>query len=250
MQRNTVPWQKGPEWECSPSRHNFLPRLSASVLMRIFKALTLSITLALSSAGAANAVPIPDEAKTNGFAIGVQAYTFNRFSAWEAVEKAGQAGAKVIEFYEGQRYSKTDDSRWGQNTPDAKVAAMKAHLKKNGVRAVNYGVVGIPNNEKGARKVFEFARKLDLYAISTESTESIDIIEKLVKEYDIKVGFHNHPRRPKQASYKVWDANYIRDLVKDRDPRIGAAADIGHWTTARTARCLAVPPGTWPSVPE
>ena len=199
--------------------------------MRIFKALAFSFTLALATAGVANAVPIPEEAKINGFAVGVQAYTFNRFSAWEAVEKAAQAGAKVIEFYPGQRFSKEDRSGWSHNTPDSKIAAMKEHLKKNGVRAVNYGVVVIPNDEKAARKIFEFAKKLDLYAISTESTESVDVIEKLVKEYDVKVGFHNHNRNPRNANYKVWDAKYILNLVKDRDPRIGAAADVGHWAT-------------------
>ena len=42
--------------------------------------------------------PIPDEYQTGGFAIGCQAYTFNRFSVFEAIEKTAQAGGKVIEF--------------------------------------------------------------------------------------------------------------------------------------------------------
>ena len=49
--------------------------------------------------------------------------------------------------------------------------------------------------------------------------------EKLVKEYDIRVGIHNHPRQPNNPNYKVWDPNYILSLVKDRDARLGAAAD-------------------------
>jgi sugar phosphate isomerase/epimerase len=200
--------------------------------MRIFQSLSLTLAFALASVGAVNAVPIPEEAKTNGFAIGVQAFTFHlRYSAWESVEKAAEAGAKVIEFFPGQRFSATDKSGFSHDSKPEQIAAIKEHLKKNGVRAVNYGVVGIPNNEKGARKVFEFAKALELYAITTESTESIEIIEKLAKEYDIRVGFHNHPRQPRNANYKVWDAKYIHDLVKDRDSRIGAAADVGHWTT-------------------
>ena len=27
----------------------------------------------------------------------------------------------------------------------------------------------------------------------------------------------------------MWDPNYILSVVKDRDPRIGSCADIGHW---------------------
>jgi sugar phosphate isomerase/epimerase len=199
--------------------------------MHIFKALTLSLSLVLPGLGALSATPIPNDAKTNGFAIGVQAYTFHKkLSAWESVEKAAEAGAKVIEFYPGQRFSKEDKSRLDHDTPPEKIAALKGHLAKLGVRAVNYGVVDIPKDEKKARKIFELAKALDLYAITTESTGSIDTIEKLVKEFDIRVGYHNHPRN-NRPSYKVWDAKYIRDLVAKRDKRIGAAADIGHWTT-------------------
>ncbi|HZI31157.1 MAG TPA: TIM barrel protein, partial [Candidatus Binatia bacterium] len=104
-----------------------------------------------------------------------------------------------------------------------------ARLAKDGIRAVNYGVVGIPKDEAGARKIFEFAKKFNLYGITTESVDAIDTIEKLVKEYDIHVGFHNHPRRPNDPSYKMWDPHYVLSVVKGRDPRIGSTSDIGHW---------------------
>jgi sugar phosphate isomerase/epimerase len=115
------------------------------------------------------------------------------------------------------------------NAPDDIIAELKARLQKDGIRAVNYGVVPIPNNEAEARKIFDFAKKLGLYGITTESVESIDLIEKLVKEYNICVGFHDHPRRPNDASYKMWDPNYVLSVVKNRDARIGATADVGHW---------------------
>jgi sugar phosphate isomerase/epimerase len=28
----------------------------------------------------------------------------------------------------------------------------------------------------------------------------------------------------------LWDPNYVFSLVKDRDPRFGVCADVGHWT--------------------
>jgi sugar phosphate isomerase/epimerase len=121
------------------------------------------------------------------------------------------------------------DVKFDHNVSDDVIAQVKAHLALRGIRAVNYGVVSIPKDEAGARKVFEFAKKFELYGITTESVESIDTIEKLVKEYDIKVGFHDHPRRPNDPSYRMWDPNYVLSVVKDRDPRIGSTADIGHW---------------------
>ena len=181
----------------------------------------------------AHAAPIPDEFKTNGFAIGCQAYTFNRFTAFEAIEKTAAAGGKVIEFYPGQRLSKEEPNvKWDHNASDEVIAKVQAKLAEHKVKAVNYGVVGIPTEEAGARKIFEFAKKMDIRAVTTESFEAIDTIEKMVKEYDIKVGFHDHPRQPNKPNYRMWDPYFSLELTKGRDPRIGACADTGHWQTS------------------
>ena len=191
---------------------------------------SLSIGLGALCATIAIASPIPDSCKIGGFALGCQAWTFNKFSVFEAIDKTAEAGGKVIEFYPGQNLSKDQPGvKFDHNVSDDIIAKVKAKLAEKGIRAINYGVVAIPNDEAGARKVFEFARKFDLYGITTESIESLDTIERLVKEYDIRVGIHNHPRRPEDANYKVWDPNYVLGLVKDCDPRIGSTADIGHW---------------------
>jgi sugar phosphate isomerase/epimerase len=106
---------------------------------------------------------------------------------------------------------------------------VKAKLKEAGITPVAYGVVGLSKDEAASRKVFEFAKSFGIRVINTESVDAIDTFEKLVKEYDIKVGFHDHPKRENDPNYKMWDPNYILSVVKDRDPRIGSCADIGHW---------------------
>ena len=182
------------------------------------------------SQAAAPASPIPDDCRTGGFALGCQAWTFKEFSVMEAIDKTAAAGGKVIEFYPGQKFSPDQpDLKWDHNATDDMIAAVKKHLAERGIRAVNYGVVSIPKDEAGARKIFEFAKKLDLYGVTTESVESIDTIEKLVKEYDIHVGFHDHPKQPNNPGYRMWDPNYVLSVVKDRDARIGSCADVGHW---------------------
>jgi sugar phosphate isomerase/epimerase len=177
-----------------------------------------------------SATPIPASARTGGFAIGCQAWTFNHFTVMEAIDKTAEAGGKVIEFYPGQAFSADQPGvKFDHNASDEMIAAVQARLKQAGLRAVNYGVVDIPANEAEARKIFEFAKKLGLYGITTESAGSIDTIEKLVREYDICVGFHDHPRRLDDPGYKMWDPHYILSVVKGRDARIGATADVGHW---------------------
>jgi sugar phosphate isomerase/epimerase len=198
------------------------------------KLLLLSLTtgLTLLAAGAASAAPIPDDCRIGGFAIGCQAYTFNRFSVMEAIEKTGLTGSKVIEFYPGQKLSPDQPNvKWDHSASADVIARVQAQLAKYGVRAVNYGVVSAKDVPEW-RQIFEFAKKLGLYAVTTEGVNQFDIIEPLVKEFDIRVAIHNHPRQPNNPDYKVWDPAYVLSMVKDRDARIGACADVGHWATS------------------
>ena len=186
---------------------------------------------------------IPEACKTGGFFIGCQAYTFNKFSAFEAIEKTAEAGGKVIEFYPGQKLSKEEPNvRWDHTASAETIQKVKDKLAACKVTAVNYGVVGIPKDEAEARKLFEFAKTMGLYAITTESVENIDTIEKMVKEYDVKVAFHNHPKQANNPNYKVWDPKYILSVVKNRDARIGSCADTGHWLRSglKPVKCLQI----------
>jgi len=202
---------------------------------------TAASLLSLSPARGEN--KIPDEYRTGGFFIGCQAYTFNRYSVFEAIEKTAEAGGKVIEFYPGQKLTKDDaDAKWDHNASAEMIDKVKQKLAQHKIKAVNYGVVDIPKDEAQARKIFEFAKAMGLRAVTTESVDAIDTIEKLVKEYDIMVGFHDHPRRPDNPGYRMWDPNYILSVVKDRDPRIGSCADTGHWVRSnlKPVECLRI----------
>jgi sugar phosphate isomerase/epimerase len=214
--------------------------------MKILSALVVALTTLTAFA----ADPIPDSQKSNGFAVGCQAYTFNRFSVFEAIEKTAYAGGKVIEFFPGQKLSKEQpEIKFGHeperevvgadgkkkneklNADEAKAVWDKvlAKCKEHNIAPIAYGVVGLSKDEKTSRKVFDFSKALGIRVINTESVDALDTFEKLVKEYDIKVGFHDHPKRPNDPNYKIWDPNYVLEVVKDRDPRIGSCADIGHW---------------------
>lgn len=136
--------------------------------------LATSLLTAVSSHGA---IPIPTDCLTGGFAVGCQAWTFNQFSVFEAIEITALCGGKVIELFPGQKLSpEQPEVRFDQNAPDEVLAKVKEQLAKYNVVLVNYGVVGVPSNEAEARKLFEFAKKMHLRAITTESVESMDLI--------------------------------------------------------------------------
>ncbi len=207
------------------------------------RALIAALAAACVAVPAGAGVEIPADCFQNGFAIGCQAYTFKEYSLFEAIDKTKQAGGKVIELYPDQKLSVQEPmAKFSHNSKKNMRDKVKAKLKKEGIIAVNYGVVNIPKDEAEARKVFEFAKDMGLYGITTESDGSIDTIEKLVKEFDIRVGYHEHARRPNDPNYRVWDPKYIAALVKDRDPRIGACADTGHWQRSglKPVECLKI----------
>ena len=209
--------------------------------------LLLTLAFFAASLPLTAAEPLPDSLKQGSFVIGCQAWTFNRFTVFEAIEKTAATGAKTIEFFPGQKLSKEEpDIQFGhevgrgadrkkltEKLDDAATKAVwekvKAKLKEHGITPVAYGVVGLSKEEAASRKVFEFAKYFGIRVINTEAVDAIDTFEKLVKEYDIKVGFHDHPKKADHPDYRMWDPNYILEVCKGRDARIGSCADTGHW---------------------
>ena len=214
---------------CALAQPSFSPMKFAPLLPVLLGLIATAATFPVRAAS-----PVHDEHRIGGFVIGPQAGCFKNFSVYEAIEKTAQAGATVVEF--SFRLKKLSPQRPGvqfnAELPADEIAALKAKLAQHGIRAVSYGAVPIPPDEAGARKIFEFARKMDLPALVTESEGSIDIIEKLVREYDIRIAFHNHAQRENEPNYNLWDPKYVRKLIEHRDRRIGACADIGHWQTS------------------
>src|SRR5258707_5301048 len=96
-----------------------------------------------------DAVPlVGPEFRVGGFVLGCQAYTFHRFTAFEAIEKTAAAGGKAIEFYPGQSLSPEDKkSKVDANATDETIEKLKAKATQHGLLIVNFGVVGIPKDE-------------------------------------------------------------------------------------------------------
>jgi sugar phosphate isomerase/epimerase len=171
---------------------------------------------------------IDPTALTNGLAIGCQAWTFNHFTAFQAIEKTALAGGKCIEFFPGQPIGDGTSATMGPDMPEDSVAHLKEQLKKFGVTPTAYGVTGIDREKNQARKLFHWAQSLQIRIINTESVDALDTIEAMVAETRLRVGFHDHPKNG-DPNYRMWDPSYVAGILKDRDHRIGACADIGHW---------------------
>ena len=160
-----------------------------------------------------------------GWRIGCQTYTFKSRSLFAAIDQVNALGLHVIEAFPGQVLDQDKSVKAGPDMPAEAKVALKAKLKEANVTMVSYGVAGIPKDEAGARKLFEWAREMGLETIVSEPDESqFDLLNKLVDEYKINVAMHNHPN---PSHY--WNPDTVLKVIKDRSNRLGSCADVGHW---------------------
>src|SRR5690625_4306940 len=153
------------------------------------------------------------------------------YTVFEAIEMTARAGGRVIELYPGQALGKGENGeKFNHETSDELINRVKKHITDHDLILVNYGVVGLPNNRTELRKIFEFAKKLGVKAITSEpSPEAMELIEEMVKEYDIAMAIDNHPPRKNNDNYKHWNPEFVLSMVEERKPRIGISSDIGHY---------------------
>jgi sugar phosphate isomerase/epimerase len=159
-----------------------------------------------------------------GIKLSLQCWTYNRLSCFETIDKAAALGIKYLEIYPGQRLKKGSEEKVGHGMSEDAIAELKKKLADaGGIKLVAFGVAGVPTDEKGARKAFEWAKKMGLEVLVTETTPN-DVHDKLCKEFGIKYALHNHPR--------TWPPDQVLKASKGRSKMIGACADTGHWMRA------------------
>jgi sugar phosphate isomerase/epimerase len=161
-----------------------------------------------------------------GWRLGPQAYSFNRFTFSEAVDKAASLGLRYIEAYPGQTFSADQpEAKINESASSELRKAIQQKLADSGVKLVNYGVCGLPKDADQARKVFDFAKEMGIETIVSEpAADAFDTLEKLSDEYEINIAIHNHP---KPSPY--WNPDTVLNVCKGRSKRIGACCDTGHW---------------------
>lgn len=185
--------------------------------------LLLSLAVALVTFG--RAAPAAPASR-----LTIAAYTFHTFTVFEAVEKAAACGVHALETFTNQSLSPTDPTKiYALNA--TQLATLRAHLAKHGVAIVSC-MGAVPKDETKARAFFDTAKKLGAKNIGTDSVGSLATIEKIIGDYDLTVGFHNHAADPKKTEYRNSDPAFMRDLLKGRNPRIGVCADTGHYATS------------------
>jgi sugar phosphate isomerase/epimerase len=161
-----------------------------------------------------------------GWRVGPTAWSFNRFSFFDAVDKTAALGMGYIEAFEGQRVRPESEALLDASLPDETIQQIRAKLEETKVRLISLYVHDNPADEAGCRHVFEFAKKLGIEVIVSEpAPEALDVIEKCCNEFAISLAIHNHP----EGHSRYWNPQEVLRACEGRGPRIGACGDTGHW---------------------
>ncbi len=114
-------------------------------------------------------------------------------------------------------------------TDQSKLEEAKRALAKAGVALAGYGVVPLGKDADADRRVFEFAKSLGLEYVSADpDPTAFDAIDKLVEEFGVAVGIHNHG-----PGHRFAKISTISAAIKDHNPKIGCCIDTGHFLRSR-----------------
>lgn len=155
-----------------------------------------------------------------GLTVGVQSYTFRKFSLEKALELTRGLGLKYAEFF--RQHIPTS------STP-AQLKAIKKLLAEYGITPIAFGVERFTKNHGNNKKLFDFGKELGIKHLSADpDPDSFDSLDKLVDEYKISIAIHPHGPSGKNMLHRWYSAEVILKAVKDHHPLIGTCLDTGH----------------------
>jgi inosose dehydratase len=153
-----------------------------------------------------------------GFTLGIQSYSFRKFTFERALEQIQKLGVRNVELYR-------------EHVPitatEAQIKAARTTLERYQITPVAFGVERFTKDHAANRRLFEFARRLGVRFLSADpDPDSFDSLDSLVVEFNIGIAIHPHGPVGKQL-HRWHSAEEIMKSVRERT-LIGACLDTGH----------------------
>src|ERR1700733_14942808 len=119
-----------------------------------------------------------------GLKVGVASYSYSRLPLEAAIQGVRRVGVKHVSIKDAHLPLKS--------TAEQRKAVVKK-FRDAGITALSCGVVGMNDDESQLRNAFEYARDAGIPTIVCKPTrESLSALDKLVKEFDLRLAIHNH----------------------------------------------------------
>jgi sugar phosphate isomerase/epimerase len=153
--------------------------------------------------------------------LGVASYSFRKFSRAQTIQMLKELGTP---------YLNVKDFHLKLDSSPEEIDAAKKEFASAGVQLVGCGNVSFQKpDENDIKNKFEYTKRAGFPLIVCAPTaETLPMLEKYVKQYNIKIAVHNHG--PEDKHFPTPQS--VLAAVKNMDPRCGLCMDIGH--TSRT----------------
>src|SRR5438067_1202011 len=190
--------------------------IKASALASVIPVLPLTSLAAAQTATAEAADP------WLGLKRGVATYTLRELPIEEAIKAVKRVRLKYVSIKNVKNHIDLS------HTPEQRKERAQM-FREAGLIPLSVGNVSMRTGEAYLRKAFEYARDIGVPTIvCAPSLDAIPVLDKMVKEFDIRLAIHNHGPEDKGFFPSPFD---VMRAVEKFDKRIGLCIDVGH--TAR-----------------
>lgn len=162
------------------------------------------------------ALRMPTPATDLPIRLGIASYTFNKFDSRHLIEFMHELKTPLLNLKDMHL----------PMTPLDQVAAKAAEYRAAGFILTAAGnITFAADTDEDMRPKFEYLKAAGIpIAVCAPTHANLPRLEKLVREYDVKLAIHNHGTEDKNFP-SPFD---VLASVKDMDPRIGLCIDLGH----------------------
>lgn len=153
--------------------------------------------------------------------FGIASYTFRKMSLDDTIKAMQRLNLKYISI---------KDFHLALTSTTAERQAAMQKLKAAGITPLSCGNITMQNDEKDIRRAFDYAKDCGMPTIvCSPHPDSMAILDKMVKEYNIKLAIHNHGPEDKKFP-SPYD---VMKVIEGFDKRIGLCIDVGHTARAK-----------------
>ncbi len=153
--------------------------------------------------------------------LGLASFSLGKMTPAEVIGVMKQLELPSIALYKSH-------APWGGTAEECRTAVQV--FRDAGIAVTGTGVIELPNDEATVRRAFENVHAAGLpLMLGRPAVEALPLVERCVRQFDIKVAIHNHgPGDLYPSPYDAWK------VIQPYDRRIGLCIDVGHAYRAGT----------------
>jgi sugar phosphate isomerase/epimerase len=156
--------------------------------------------------------------------LGLASYTFRNFTRSQTIGFMKQLNVNALNAKDVKDHLPMDPQEEAKALADYAGAGITLHAA---------GTISFEkDDDENIRSKFEYCKRaaIPVMVAGDPSPETLPRIEKLVKQYDIRIAIHNHGPED-----KLWHSPLdVLKEIKNMDARVGCCIDVGHTVRAGT----------------